>query len=216
MIIKAFNIKEKNYYIRLSQFNVNLLNFTFEQFFKIFEEIQQKFNKLVIQLFNDKFVLNSEHIFNACYYLEKAFLNNHNISNKKNIEFLLYLAANRQIKIALEDFGINNEIFNKGFINLCIISSESRFQSLILEFERIFNINRIDFVLDNYSLKKYEEIKLYYDFADYQIETILASYHKKIDLKEIQDSDLPILYLALNDLICEKMALLYLEKVNLD
>ncbi|MFX1402320.1 MAG: KEOPS complex subunit Cgi121 [Promethearchaeota archaeon] len=215
MMIKAFNINEKNYYIGLSQFKINL-DFKFEQFFNIFEKIQHKYNKLVLQFFNDRYVLNSEHIFNACYYLEKVFLNNQNISNKKNIEFLLYLAANRQIKIALEDFGINSEIFKKGFINLCVISSESSFQSLNLEFERIFNINRIDFVLDNYSQKKYEEIKLYFDFPDKQIETVLASYHKKIDLKEIQDSDLPNLYLALNDLICEKMALLSLEKVSLD
>ncbi|MFW9783242.1 MAG: KEOPS complex subunit Cgi121 [Candidatus Heimdallarchaeota archaeon] len=215
MIIKKFSIEEKAFFIGIEQFKIKSKNLFYEQFFNTFENIQKKYKSIVIQVFNDEYVLNSDHILNACYYVEKAFLNNYNISNKKNIELFLYLAANRQIKIALEDFGLNKEAFNKGLINLCSISSESSFQS-IYEFETTFKINNSEYYLDNYSQQKYKEIKLYHNFSDNQIETVLASYNIKINLNNINDSDLPNLYLALNDLICEKMALIYLEKFSFD
>lgn len=216
VIIKNFNLKDKIFYIGIEQFKLESKDLTFEQFFETFENMQNKFSELVIQVFNNKYVLNTEHIFNACYHLENAFLNNFNISNKKSIELLLYLAANKQIKIALEDFGIDIEIFNHGLINLCIISSESNFKSVIHEFERSFKINNVNYSLDNFSQKKYEEIKSYYGFDDNQIESVLASYNIKINLKILRDIDLQMLYLALNDLICEKMALIYLEKFSFE
>ncbi|MHA2430738.1 MAG: KEOPS complex subunit Cgi121, partial [Promethearchaeota archaeon] len=124
MIIKKFEIKEREitYYVGINQLKINPQLFTLTQFFKIIEE--KKNNDLVIQIFNNKHVLNSEHVFNACYFLQIAFLNNINISNKKNIELLLYLATKRQIKIAIQDFGINEGEFNTGLINLCSISSK--------------------------------------------------------------------------------------------
>ncbi|MFX1590439.1 MAG: KEOPS complex subunit Cgi121, partial [Promethearchaeota archaeon] len=114
MIIKKYEIKERDltYYVGISQLKIDPKLFTLTQFFKFIEE--KKTNDFVIQIFNNKHVLNSEHVFNACYFLQKAFLNKNNISNQKNIEFLLYLATNRQIKIAIQDFGINEEKFNTG------------------------------------------------------------------------------------------------------
>ena len=211
MIIKEVSINDNIFDIGIAQFKLESKDLNYEQFFKNFENFQNKYNEIVIQVFNNQYILNGEHIFNACYYLEKAFLNNSNISNKKHIELLLYLAANRQIKIALEDFGI----FNQQLINLCLISLSNNFQSLNHEFESTFDI-KLEHYWEYYSKKKYEDIKSYFNFSDNQIDSILASYSIKVNPKNIQEPDLPKLYLALNELICEKMSLIYLEKFSLD
>lgn len=215
MIIKKFEIKERDitYYVGINQLKIDPKLFTLTQFFKIIEE--KKNNDLVIQIFNNKHVLNSEHVFNACYCLQKAFLNNINISNKKNIELLLYLATNRQIKIAIQDFGIYEDQFNTGLINLCIISSKDDLALINHGIEKALNANKLKLTLDDYSLKKYEMVKKYFNISDNQINSTLNSYGTKINAK-IRDKDIPVLYLALNDLICEKMTLLSLERVTLD
>ncbi len=215
MIIKKFEIKERDitYYVGINQLKINPKLFTLTQFFKIIEE--KKNNDVVIQFFNNKHVLNSEHVFNACYFLQKAFLNNFNISNKKNIELLLYLATNRQIKIAIQDFGISEDQFNTGLINLCIISSKDDLDLINHGIEKALNANKVKLTLNDYSLKKYEMIKKYFKISDNQINSILNSYETKI-IAKIRDKDIPVLYQALNDLICERMTLLSLEGVNLD
>lgn len=215
MIIKKFEIKEREitYYVGINQLKINPQLFTLTQFFKIIEE--KKNNDLVIQIFNNKHVLNSEHVFNACYFLQIAFLNNINISNKKNIELLLYLATKRQIKIAIQDFGINEGEFNTGLINLCSISSKDNLDLINREIEKLLNANKLKLTLDNYSFKKYEMVKRYFNISDNQINSVLNSYGAKINAK-IKDKDIPALYLALNDLICERMTLLSLERVTLD
>lgn len=215
MIIKKFEIKERDitYYVGINQLKINPKLFTLTQFFKIIEE--KKNNDVVIQIFNNKHVLNSEHVFIACYFLQKAFLNNFNISNKKNIELLLYLATNRQIKIAIQDFGISEDQFNTGFINLCIISSKDDLDLINHGIEKALNANKLELTLDDYSLKKYEMVKKYFNISDNQINSILNSYETKINAK-IRDKDIPVLYLALNELICERMTILSLERVTLD
>ncbi|MFX0017388.1 MAG: KEOPS complex subunit Cgi121 [Promethearchaeota archaeon] len=215
MIIKKFEIIERDltYYVGINQLKIDPKLFTLTRFFKIIEE--KKNDDFIIQIFNSKHVLNSEHVFNACYFLQKAFLSDNNISNKKNIEFLLYLATNRQIKIAIQDFGINEEQFNTGMINLCIISSKDKLDLINWELEKSLKANQLNLTLDNYSLKKYEIVKRYFNISDNQINSILNSYNTKLNAK-VRDKDLPVLYLALNDLICEKMTLLSLERVTLD
>lgn len=215
MIIKKFEIEEREitYYVGINQLKIDPQLFTLTQFFKIIED--KKNNDLVIQIFNNKHVLNSEHVFNACYFLQKAFLNNINISNKKNIELLLYLATKRQIKIAIQDFGINEGEFNTGLINLCSISSKDDLALINREIEKSLNANKLKLTLDNYSLKKYEMVKKYFNISENQINSVLNSYGTKVNAK-IRDKDIPVLYIALNDLICERMTLLSLERVTLD
>ncbi|MFW9946255.1 MAG: KEOPS complex subunit Cgi121 [Candidatus Odinarchaeota archaeon] len=215
MITKKLEAKEREmtYYVGINQLKINPQLLTLTQFFEIIEE--KETNDLVIQIFNNKYVLNSEHVFNACYFLQKAFLTNINISKKKSIELLLYLATNRQIKMAIQDFGIYEDQFNTGLINFCIISSKDNLDLISHEIEKILSASKLKLTLDNYSLKKYEMVKKYFNFSDNQIISILNSYGTKVNAK-IRDNDLPVLYLALNDLICERMTLLSLERATLD
>ncbi|MFX1493514.1 MAG: KEOPS complex subunit Cgi121 [Promethearchaeota archaeon] len=215
MITKKLETKEREmtYYVGINQLKINPQLLTLTQFFEVIEE--KETNDLIIQIFNNKYVLNSEHVFNACYFLQKAFLNNINISKKKSIELLLYLATNRQIKIAIQDFGIYEDQFNTGVINFCIISSKDNLDLISHEIEKLLSASKLKLTLDNYSLKKYEIVKKYFNFSDNQINSILNSYGTKVNAK-IRDKDLPVLYLALNDLICERMTLLSLERATLD
>jgi tRNA threonylcarbamoyladenosine modification (KEOPS) complex Cgi121 subunit len=125
------------------------------------------------------------------------------------------LATKRQIKIAIQDFGINEGEFNTGLINLCSISSKDNLDLINREIEKLLNANKLKLTLDNYSFKKYEMVKRYFNISDNQINSVLNSYGAKINAK-IKDKDIPALYLALNDLICERMTLLSLERVTLD
>ncbi|MCK4384112.1 MAG: hypothetical protein KAW66_12505, partial [Candidatus Lokiarchaeota archaeon] len=68
--------------------------------------------------------------------------------------------------------------------------------------------------LENLSVDKFNRVKNYFEFNDNQILTVLRSYGYKNDILDINSLNLESLYEVLNDLICEKMALLSLEKVK--
>ncbi len=69
--------------------------------------------------------------------------------------------------------------------------------------------------LENLSIDKLKNVKKYFEFSDNQILTVLKSYGYQNVILDINSLNLESLYRALNDLICEKMALLSLEKRKL-
>ncbi|MFX0057036.1 MAG: KEOPS complex subunit Cgi121 [Candidatus Heimdallarchaeota archaeon] len=213
MIVEEFLIKEieLKYLVGINQIKLKSTNLELEKFFNIIKEVQANFKDSFIQFFNDKYVLNTQHIYYACLFTQKAFFYKTNISNKKELELLLYFAGKRQIKQAIKDFGIDNEQIKKGIINLCIISSDQ-------------NINRIgnyvnselkgvesNFTINEMKIEKYQNIRRYFGFSDNQIKSIIYSYNIKKSIEIPNQNNLPDLYLALNDLICEQMALISLE-----
>ena len=141
MIVKEFYISDLDlmYSIGINQIHSEL-KISLDFLFNLIEKIQNDTNSMV-QFFSDKYILNQEHLFTACYYVQKAFFNKVNISKRKNIEFLLYLSSKRQIKNAIEAFGINNLDLESGKISYIIVSNEN-------------NLNKInDEILQN--LKKF-------------------------------------------------------------
>jgi hypothetical protein len=66
--------------------------------------------------------------------------------------------------------------------------------------------------LGNLSIDKFKIVKKYFEFSDNQVLTVLKAYGYKNDILDINSLNLESLYEALTDLICEKMALLSLEK----
>ncbi|MBY9021006.1 MAG: hypothetical protein KGD67_08100, partial [Candidatus Lokiarchaeota archaeon] len=152
------------------------------------------------------------HILNACYFVQKAFSTKSNISNKKNLELLLFLATKRQIKLSLESFGVNNYNLQEKRISFCIISLEDNIQKINTEINNHFLSKDISSNLGNLSIDKFKIVKNYFEFSDNQILTVLKSYGYKNDIKDLNAINLKCLYRVLNDLICEKMTLLSLEK----
>lgn len=229
MIIKEFNVSDINlkYFVGINQISIDLSKLLDENkrgnqtqaidfIFEVIEKVQNTFKGATIQIFSNDNVLDQNHIFNACYFMQKAFLNNLNISNKKNIELLLYLATKRQIKIGIEAFGIKYSDLKKGELHYCIISNENNIYEINKEIMQILQAKEVQLNMNDRSLDKFDKIKNLFEITDNQIRTVLNSYGIKNINKDPMSYKLEDLYLALNDLICEKMTLLSLEKLKID
>jgi tRNA threonylcarbamoyladenosine modification (KEOPS) complex Cgi121 subunit len=179
--------------------------------FKTINDIQDNYKNSIIQFIKEKYILNENHIFTACYYLEKAFLQNKNISNKKNIEFLLYLAANRQINKSIEGFGIDFSDLKKQKLTLCMVSPINNLNKIYDALSSILSSEEVNFTLNNQTSSKINLIKNYFELTDNQINSVLKTYgifssNSEISLDSISS--------AIYDLICEKMALLCVERAK--
>ncbi len=208
MIIKLKGIE---YYIGINAIKLKLNTISLEDTLALIHKIQLSFSGSVIQFFNDEFILNQKHIVDACYHFIKSFGSNRNIASSKNIELLLYLACNRQIKFSLKNFGINEEILDKGVLHYCVIHKIDKIseidKKLIAELDSIPQKPKI---LDK-SLEKFNKIKKFFNIKEKQIDVILRSYNIKPEDTVLNLENLDLFYVSLNDLISEKMALLSLE-----
>lgn len=226
MIVRKFNIDELNleYFVGINQIKMDFDKFldfsktddeenTLNQFLNFIEEIQNKNENSMIQFFKDKYILNQDHIFTACYYLQKAFLQKINISNKKNLELLLYLTANRQINKSIEVLGIDYSDLIKNNLIFCIISPVDNLNSINNEVLRILSAEEIELRINYQSHSKLNSIKEFFKISENQFLPILSSYGIKIKTSEFS---LNSMFSALYDLICEKMALLSLEKTKVE
>ena len=201
-----------SYYIGINQIEIDPLEVQINKLVGSIDIIQGRYDNTVLQFFNDRNILNPEHILNACYFVQKAFSTKSNISNKKNLELLLFLATKRQIKLSLESFGVNNYNLQEKRISFCIISLEDNIQKINTEINNHFLSKDISSNLGNLSIDKFKNVKNYFEFSDNQILTVLKSYGYKNDINDLNAINLKCLYRVLNDLICEKMTLLSLEK----
>ena len=216
MIIEEFLIEDMKlkYSVGINQIRLDSRDIELEKLLNLTKEIQNKYKDSYLQFFNEKYVLNTEHIYHACFFTQKSFYYKTNISNQKELEFLLYLATKRQIKDVIKDFGINLEYIKKGLINFCIISSNEIINKISNNVNSVLKAIETKFNLNNLNIEKYHIIKKYFGFSENQINSILKSYNIKIDIENPNKDNLQFLYLTLNDLICERMALLSLEKVS--
>ena len=178
---------------------------TLQQNLEIITKLQNDFPNIVIQFFNEKNVLNTDHIFNACYFVEKAFFQKRNISNKKHIELLLYISTKRQIKQAIEDFGLTHDNINNNRLSYCIISSDDNFDEHKYEINNRMDAVDIEININDKSLGKSGFVRDYFKINDNKVNSVLRSYINEKDEEHYKIK-------ALNDIICEKMALLNLEK----
>ena len=201
-----------NYYIGINQIEIDPKEVQINELVELIEVIQSHYEDTLLQFFNDRYILNPEHILYACYFVQKAFHTKNNISNKKNLELLLYLAAKRQIKLSLEFFGVNDYNLHNRRISFCIISQKDNIQQVNIEINSYLHSQDISLNLGNLSIDKFKIVKKYFECSDNQILTVLKAYGYKNDVLDISSINLESLYGALNDLICEKMALLSLEK----
>ncbi len=224
MIVKEFYIEDLslNYFVGIEQVKIDLEKFLHHyninneekaivQFFNIIDGIQDKNENLMIQFIKDKYILSQDHIFIASYFLQKAFKQKINISNKKNIEFLLYLAVNRQINKSIQAFGIEFFDLKNSLLTLCIVSPFDIINSVWNDLYPAVFAQEQKLTIDHKSLTKYHLIKDFYGILDNQVDSVLRSYGN--DKKKIE-FNLTLKFSALFDLICEKMALLSVEKTR--
>lgn len=217
MIKKEFRLEEleTEYTVLISRIEIHKNDLLLDEFFKIIKQLQNKYSKSIIQFFNTHIVLNDRHIQNAIYFAKKAFKKEINISNDVNIEFLLYLSANRQIKNAFKFLGITIEDLHSTKLHYCIVSESNRIMDINEDIIERLNSSTIKpdiNLLDNYKL---ERIKNYFEISDSQIKTLINA--RNISTKpSLEDLNPEIIADIFNDLICEKMALLSLEGLRLE
>jgi tRNA threonylcarbamoyladenosine modification (KEOPS) complex Cgi121 subunit len=224
MITNEFTINELNmiYHVGINQINFNLKNFldsndlktedsALDYIFSLIEIIQGKFKDSVVQFFKNNYVLGKKHVFLACYFTQKAFYQKYNISNSKNIELLLYLSAKRQIKSGIDTYGISVDDLKSSKLTYCIMSPNDNLTAINKEICKLLNAGKIELDIDSIDTKKWELIKEFFEISNDQINIIL----KSIGKTEVREpNDLTLKILALLDLICEKMALLSIEKTK--
>jgi tRNA threonylcarbamoyladenosine modification (KEOPS) complex Cgi121 subunit len=201
-----------NYHVGINQIEIDPKEIQIKELVELIEVIQSQHEDTVLQFFNDKYILNLEHVLRACYFVQKAFYTKSNISNKKNLELLLYLATKRQIKLSLECFGVNSYNLHNKRISFCIISLKDNIHQVNIEINSYLHSKDIGLNLGNLSIDKFKIVKKYFEFSDIQVLTVLKAYGHNNDEFDIKILKLKSLYEALTDLICEKMALLSLEK----
>ena len=222
MIVKEFTIDDLSmkYHVGINQIKFDYLdilksnNLKNEEdvltfLFNLIDTIQSKFKDCVVQFFKTKYILNPEHVFLACYFVQKAFYRNINILNKKNLELFLYLSAKRQIKNGIDAFGVSIEDLKNSILTYCIISPDNNLNQINKELIQHLNASEIDFNLEINDIKKCDIIKDFFELSNNQINTILKSYDKA---GAQENKALSRQVLAMQDLICEKMSILSLEK----
>jgi tRNA threonylcarbamoyladenosine modification (KEOPS) complex Cgi121 subunit len=187
-----------------------------EEIFDGMNHLQEKFRDAIIQFFNSDLIINLQHIIYAIYFSQRAFSQEINISNKISIEFLLYLAANRQIKIAIDSFGIRAENLNQGPIYICIVSEKTRSMQIYEELCNLFDVEEINLQFPDFTTEKILRIKNFYTISEDQISSILSTSNSDYisNFKDIENVE--IIQGALLGIVCEKMALLSLEGVKFD
>ena len=228
MIVKEFYIEdmELKYFVGISQIEIEINHFletnklnneeeALNHIFKVIEELQNKNNESTIQIIKENYVLNQDHIFIACYYLQKALFHESLISNKKAIELLLYLSTHRQISKGIKLFGLDTDDLKKGKFTICFISPLDNLKSVHDKLLEILSAHEIGITINDLTLEKITEIIKIYELSELQIKTVLNSYGIKNVNIERPKKDLYNISIAVFDLLCEKMALLNLEKINL-
>ena len=228
VIVKEFYIEEMElkYFVGISQIEIEINQFleankldneeeALNYLFKLIEELQNKNSESTIQIIKENYVLNQDHIFIACYYLQKALFHENLISNKKAIELLLYLSTHRQISKGIKLFGLDSDDLKKGKFTICFISPIDNLKSVHDDVLEILYAHEIGITINDLTLEKITEIIKIFELSEPQIKSVLNSYGiKNVNLKKPKNN-LPNISIAVFDLICEKMALLNLEKINL-
>jgi tRNA threonylcarbamoyladenosine modification (KEOPS) complex Cgi121 subunit len=201
-------------FIGLIEVNLDLKELSLSELLVLCDHIENNYKDALLQILNTNFILNTEHVFSACYYTYNAFLSNSNISKSKNIELLLYLSTKRQIKSALDDFGINFDKKIKQNCIICLISPQNNLDIIYQDLKKNIKLNEISLDLNQKSIEKFDRIKNYFDITDNQLKVITNSYKLDEKNEKTEISNLENLFLALTDLIREKMILLRLEKIG--
>ncbi|TFG17154.1 MAG: hypothetical protein EU531_04125 [Promethearchaeota archaeon] len=214
MIVQEFSFPKDNLHYFIGIGTLIDMKVEFDDLFELIELIQNRFEGVMLQFFNSRLILSYNHIFYAAYHTLKTFNLKTNISNKKGIEFLLYIAASRQIKRALEYYGISMQQLNQGTIDFCIISMNTDLEIILKDILCKINVKERNLELAKKSYAKYEIIKEYFGINENQIKVVLKSYGVNFDDIQSNKNGINYLYLAIEDLICEKMVLLSLEKIS--
>ncbi len=194
------------------QDNVDIIDY----FVNLISKLESQYNQSTIQIFNPEFVISPEHIITAFYNTHKAFYDKKNISNQKNLEFLLYLSTKRQISEAIKYFGIKvdeKKLKTPLELTYLIASYENNVETIKKSITQVLNTINDPTIITEKSIAKLRKIINYFKINMNQLEIIFHSNGKEFNEENaFRNNNLNDLYEACLEIIYEKMAFLSLEK----
>ncbi|MHA1728929.1 MAG: KEOPS complex subunit Cgi121 [Promethearchaeota archaeon] len=197
-------------------FKINNLNQNYisdpNKLFKKIDEIGKE-NHTFVQMYNDLLVLSEEHLHFAAYFAERSFLKGLNISNKKKLEYLLYVSQQRQINVAIDTVGfkINHNKEIQKFVYTITGNNKTDIQNSLIKISKLFMSEEKN---EDWSLptrKKMDIIIKGYNISDFEILNSLmcSGYPQNISIDRLQEDELKS---AILRCLIERMVLLSIEK----
>jgi tRNA threonylcarbamoyladenosine modification (KEOPS) complex Cgi121 subunit len=166
-----------------------------QQVIKTLNRIEQRYG-VTIQTCDASRIATWEHIFFGALYAILAFKQNRTISNQLSLETLLYISAQRQIKVALAEFGIR--VGNSALMILG--DSEEILMQALEECQTLLAGTPSDEVLTIANETKWAAIQDYFQISECEIDAIALS-----GAKESREE-------ALFKLVLNRVALVTCEK----
>jgi len=166
-------------------------NVKIENVEEFIQNIRKETENVTVQFFNAKFVAGYEHLYFAVLNALTAFKNGLSISKNLAIEILLYAAAERQIRNAVQLLGVREDTAKVAVVVLAeskdeVVKALDKVSSII-QAEEDESILEIDD-------EKFETIRKLFNVSDLELEA-------KLERKGLEKE-------ALKDLIIERVALL--------
>ena len=166
-------------------------NVKIENVEEFIQNIRKETGNVTVQFFDARFVAGYEHLYFAVLNALTAFKNGLSISKNLAIEILLYAAAERQIRNAVQLLGIREDTAKVAVVILAeskdeVVKALDKVSSII-QAEEDESILEIDD-------EKFETIKKLFNVSDLELEA-------KLERKGLEKE-------ALKDLIIERVALL--------
>ena len=162
-----------------------------------YDEINEKLTEhewqIDLQLLDAQKILVSHHIYFATLSALNAFKRKKNISKNLALEILLYVSGQKQIRVAIDVFGLR-----KGRMDVVLVAIGDKKGDLKRLLENIcetFDIEIDDSFIDSFSERKSKDIRSTFEISSLEIDAVKR---KGVTLKKI-----------LRKLIMERMAFLY-------
>ena len=166
-------------------------NVKIENVEEFIQNIRKETGNVTVQFFDAKFVAGYEHLYFAVLNALTAFKNNLNISRNLAVEILLYAAAERQIRNAVELLGIK-----EGTGNIAVVILAENKEEIVKILNRLSKLVQAseDKSILEIDDEKFEAIKRMFKISDLELEA-------KLERKGLEKE-------ALKDLVIERVALL--------
>lgn len=168
MIIKS--VKNGNYLIAVSGLEIE--GFEVSSLLGSINELSNE-TGITLQLFDSSLIATWEHLFFSALNALKAFNYGKNISNNLSVECLLYTSGQRQISIAVKNFGVNAETKDIGII--LIGDDINLLQEVFKKILLITKGSENDAVLSINSKDKFEKIRNFFQITEIELKTICGS-----------------------------------------
>ncbi|MFB0560475.1 MAG: KEOPS complex subunit Cgi121 [Candidatus Lokiarchaeia archaeon] len=128
---------------------------------------------VTIQLFDTSLIATWEHLFFGALNALKAFIYGKNISNKLSVECLLYTSGQRQISIAVKNFGVKPTTRKIGII--LIGDAQDLLQEVYKKVLLITKGVENDAILSINNKDKFDKIRNFFQITEIDLNTICDS-----------------------------------------